>query len=73
MRKRVSSSSRVTWSLGYALYSGLPVLMLTTRFQPQGVAKIHPLGELSPAEEQLVQAALPELKKNIEKGLKFAA
>jgi len=40
---------------------------------PSGVQKIHPLGELSPAEEQLVKEALPELKKNIEKGFKFAA
>jgi malate dehydrogenase len=41
--------------------------------QPNGVAKIHELGQLSPAEQDLIKAALPELKKNIEKGLKFAA
>jgi len=49
-------------------------LTLTTHsFQPNGVAKIHPLGQLSPAEEELLKAALPELKKNIDKGIKFAA
>lgn len=38
---------------------------------PEGVSKIHPLGELSAEEEKLIQEALPELKKNIEKGLNF--
>jgi malate dehydrogenase len=42
-------------------------------YQPNGVAKIHDLGNLSPQEQELVKAALPELKKNIEKGVKFAA
>ena len=39
--------------------------------QPQGVEKILPLGTLSPEEESLVKEALPELKKNIEKGKQF--
>jgi len=38
---------------------------------PEGVAKIHDLGKLSAEEQKLVDAALPELKKNIEKGLAF--
>ncbi|KDQ20771.1 hypothetical protein BOTBODRAFT_26789 [Botryobasidium botryosum FD-172 SS1] len=37
----------------------------------EGIAKIHPLGTLSAEEEKLVAAAIPELKKNIEKGVKF--
>jgi len=40
---------------------------------PNGVEKIHPLGNISPIEQKLVEAAIPELKKNIEKGLKFVA
>lgn len=40
-------------------------------FQPNGVEKIHPLGQLSKEEEELLAACLPELKKNIEKGKKF--
>jgi malate dehydrogenase len=44
---------------------------LFSRSQPEGVVKIHPLGPLSTEEEKLVQAALPELKKNIEKGVNF--
>lgn len=36
--------------------------------QPEGVAKIHPLGELSPEEQEYLKACLPDLKKNIEKG-----
>ena len=35
--------------------------------------KIHPLGSISSAEQKLIDAAIPELKKNIEKGLKFVA
>jgi malate dehydrogenase len=37
------------------------------------VEKIHPLGNISPVEQKLVEAAIPELKKNIEKGLQFVA
>ncbi|KAG8697514.1 Malate dehydrogenase, cytoplasmic [Ceratobasidium sp. 395] len=36
-----------------------------------GVGKIHPVGNVSPAEQQLIDACLPELKKNIDKGAKF--
>ncbi len=45
--------------------------LLTICPQPNGVAKIHPLGQLSKEEEELLAACLPELKKNIEKGKKF--
>ncbi|KAF9074683.1 NAD-malate dehydrogenase [Rhodocollybia butyracea] len=38
-----------------------------------GVEKIHPIGPLSPQEEKLLEACLPELKKNIEKGKAFVA
>jgi len=36
-----------------------------------GVEKIHPIGELTAEEEKLLEACLPELKKNIEKGKAF--
>ncbi|RUP50783.1 malate dehydrogenase, NAD-dependent [Jimgerdemannia flammicorona] len=42
-------------------------------FRPNGVEKIHGLGELSPYEESLIAAAIPELRDNIEKGKKFVA
>jgi malate dehydrogenase len=38
-----------------------------------GVEKIHPIGPLSAEEEKLLEACLPELKKNIEKGRAFVA
>ncbi|KAG0143376.1 hypothetical protein CROQUDRAFT_661270 [Cronartium quercuum f. sp. fusiforme G11] len=38
---------------------------------PEGVQKILPLGSISAEEEELIKACLPELKKNIEKGVKF--
>lgn len=41
--------------------------------QLNGVEKIHPLGELSAEEKKLLDACLPELKTNIEKGKNFVA
>ncbi|TDL17689.1 malate dehydrogenase [Rickenella mellea] len=38
-----------------------------------GVEKIHPVGPISAEEQKLLDAALPELKKNIEKGKAFVA
>ncbi len=38
-----------------------------------GVGKIHQLGKLSPFEEKLVSNAVPELKANIAKGVKFVS
>jgi len=40
---------------------------------PNGVEKIHPIGPLSAEEEKLLEACLPDLKKNIEKGKAFMA
>ncbi|KAJ8518018.1 hypothetical protein ONZ45_g4882 [Pleurotus djamor] len=40
---------------------------------PNGVEKIHPIGPLTAEEEKLLEACLPELKKNIEKGKAFVA
>jgi malate dehydrogenase len=37
----------------------------------EGVVKIHPLGKITEAERKLVEAALPELATNIEKGVSF--
>jgi malate dehydrogenase len=39
--------------------------------QLNGVEKIHPIGELTAEEAKLLEACLPELKKNIEKGQAF--
>lgn len=36
-----------------------------------GVQNILPVGQLSPEEEKLLEAALPQLKTNIEKGVKW--
>ena len=35
--------------------------------------KIHGLGELTKEEQALLEDCLPDLKKNIEKGLKFVS
>jgi malate dehydrogenase len=40
---------------------------------PKGVVKIHPLGNITEAEQTLVKAALPELSKNIQTGVTFVA
>jgi len=39
---------------------------------PNGVKTIHPLGKLSPYEEKLLAAAIPELAQSIKKGVEFA-
>jgi len=39
----------------------------------EGVGKVHPLGKLSAYEKELLTVALPELKKNIAKGVEFVA
>lgn len=40
---------------------------------PEGVSKIHPIGQIDAAEEKLVEACLTDLKKNIDKGVAFVA
>jgi len=35
------------------------------------VGEIHPVGELHPTEQKLLDACLPDLKKNIEAGVMF--
>jgi len=38
---------------------------------PEGVAKVHPLGKMTEYEQTLFNAAVPELKKNIQNGVDF--
>jgi malate dehydrogenase len=40
---------------------------------PEGVSKIHPVGEVDAVEEKLLEACFADLKKNIEKGVAFVA
>lgn len=40
---------------------------------PEGVHEIHDVGKLTPYEQKLLDACLVDLKKNIEKGVKFVA
>ena len=37
-----------------------------------GVQKIHPIGKITDEEQKLLDACLPELKKNISAGVQFA-
>jgi len=39
----------------------------------QGTSKVYPLGKLSTYEKELLTVALPELKKNISKGIEFVS
>jgi len=52
---------------------GIDFFSSNVELGPNGVEKIHPLGELSAQETKLLEACLPELKKNIEKGKAFVA
>jgi len=40
---------------------------------PDGVQEIHDVGKLTDHEQKLLDACLEDLKKNIEKGVKFVA
>ena len=57
----------------YILYCDIALTCSFTRVQPAGVEKIHPIGPLSAEEEKLLEACLPDLKKNIGKGKAFVA
>jgi len=50
---------------------GIDFFSSNVELGPEGVKEIHPLGTLSPEEQKLLDACLPELKKNIEKGKAF--
>ncbi|KAJ8075942.1 Malate dehydrogenase, cytoplasmic [Marasmius tenuissimus] len=52
---------------------GIDFFSSNVELGPNGVEKIHPIGSLSAEEEKLMEACLPELKKNIEKGKAFVA
>ncbi|KAF8627317.1 hypothetical protein AX15_004437 [Amanita polypyramis BW_CC] len=52
---------------------GIDFFSSNVELGPNGVEKIYPLGPLSPEEQKLLEACLPELKKNIEKGKQFVA
>jgi len=43
----------------------------TIELGPGGVVAIHPLGTITAFEKTLIDAAIPELESNIEKGVKF--
>ncbi|KAG8745327.1 Malate dehydrogenase, cytoplasmic [Ceratobasidium sp. 414] len=50
---------------------GVDYFSSAVELSTSGVGKIYPVGNVSPAEQQLIDACLPELKKNILKGAKF--
>ncbi|KIJ27139.1 hypothetical protein M422DRAFT_191383, partial [Sphaerobolus stellatus SS14] len=50
---------------------GIEFFSSAVELGPNGVKKIHDLGNITAQEQELVNAALPELKKNIEKGFAF--
>jgi len=52
---------------------GIEYFASNVELSSKGVGKVHPLGKLSGYEKELLSAALVELKKNINKGVSFAA
>jgi len=50
---------------------GIEFFSTNVQLGPNGVEKIHPLGEISAHEKELIEAAKKDLKGNIEKGIKF--
>ena len=39
---------------------------------PEGVMKIYPVGDITPYEQDLLDAAIPDIQANIKKGVEFA-
>ncbi|KAJ3275512.1 Malate dehydrogenase, cytoplasmic [Terramyces sp. JEL0728] len=56
-----------------ATKDGVEYFSTNVELGQEGVAKIHPIGPVNAFEEGLIAAALPELKKNIKKGVDFVA
>lgn len=52
---------------------GVPYFATNVTLGRNGIETIHPAGTLSDYEKKLMEAAIPELKKNIEKGVEFAS
>ncbi|TFK63985.1 malate dehydrogenase [Pluteus cervinus] len=52
---------------------GIDFFSSNVELGPNGVEKIHEIGPLTAEEQKLLEACLPELKKNIEKGKAFVA
>jgi len=52
---------------------GIDFFSSNVELGPEGVKNINGLGNLSAEEEKLIEACLPELKKNIEKGKAFVS
>lgn len=54
-----------------AVVPGLEFFSTRISLGPAGVAAIHPIGAMSPYEEKLLEAAVPQLEKNIADGVEF--
>jgi malate dehydrogenase len=50
---------------------GVEFFATNVELGPNGVEKIHPIGETSDYEKELITMAIADLKKNIEKGKSF--
>ncbi|KAI5475923.1 malate dehydrogenase [Pseudohyphozyma bogoriensis] len=50
---------------------GVPFFSSKVTLGPNGVETIHPLGEITPYEQELVEASLGDLAKQIQKGVSF--
>lgn len=52
---------------------GISFFATNVELGPEGVKNIRPIGKLSAFEQNLYDAAIPELKANIAKGVEFTA
>ena len=51
---------------------GIPFFASRVELGPDGIKNIHPVGEITEKEQELLNNALPGLKKDIEKGITWA-
>lgn len=59
-------------SLWLQLVDGLTYFASKVQLGPEGVAKIHGLGDMSPFEQSGLKKLIPELQKSEAKGVAFA-
>ena len=55
-----------------SVVEGLPFFASKVKLGPQGAEEVFPPGDLTPFEEEALEALKPELLKSIEKGVAFA-
>lgn len=69
---RYSTGPYVCWCVGLVLVTLQLMSVTWSMIQPQGVSKVLSVGEIDSFEKAAMDAMLPQLKQEIQKGISFA-